>query len=340
MKLSQIITTYRQMSEQRMIFNKKTGVRLSDASLKTNIQFTVLIEGYIKKHADFDFKKYNVSTISKVGEGAVNKAYDRLSSSLKNYFESMNQDGFSTIPKNLARFKTMVTYVCEMEGINVGNLLKNVKATTIEKPVITMSAEQVEFIIKNYDQVREGCLTMLERYALQYWYVALVLNPRRSDMEAWQSGNLFQVEGATWIKYRPQKTKNSSSIEIECPVPAKVQEIFADNLQRFKKLMPKIDMTNINRMIKDIARRYEIFQNEIQVYKKGEYKTVKMCDYVHIHMARSSGMSHKLMSGWGESFVKELSGHTHDSKAFKRYVKIGIDAKARVANSYFNQLGL
>jgi integrase len=334
--LSWMTDEYERRSKEGTIYNKRTGIPLSEESLKTNIQCARLLKEYLRKYPDFNFSRYNISTFPIIGEAQVREQYSDMIHSLKKYLFSLGQDASSTIPRNLIRIKNMITYFADNYALSLGDLLADMKMCVVEKDVITLSNAQVDFILENYKSMREECTSLSQKHALDYWYVALILNPRRKDMSVWTPDNLMtDSDGVVWIKYHPHKNKNGNTVE--APVPATVAEIFRVNAERFGALLPPLD-PNINRILKSVAARYEVFQNDIQVQENGEFKRVRLCDYIHIHMLRSSGISHKLMNEWSESFVKEMSGHTHDSRAFRRYVKIQPDAKLRVASAYFDKL--
>jgi integrase len=316
------------------VYNKRTGSTLSPATIATNTQTSRMVLAFIRKYGDFDFSMYNVGTISLLGESVVRSAYATLSGNLKTFLKDAGYDETSTLPMNLSRVKGMVSHYCSLHGINIAGLLDDLKSRKMEKDVITLSNEQVDFVLRNFDGMCKNC-TPSQYQALQYWYVALILNPRVADMNKWGQNNIIERDGSYWLRYFPNKTKSSA---IEVPLPAKVMEIFSVNIQRYGKLLPPVDH-NLNRILKSIAAKYDVFQNEVHILKNGVIEKVKMCDHIHIHMMRSSGISHKLMNGWNESMVKETSGHTHDSRAFKRYVKIHSDAKMRVAEEYYRSIG-
>jgi hypothetical protein len=339
LKLSTMGKLYGTRSRAGLIFNKKTGKPLSPDSIDNNEYQARLVEIYLtqKGAIDFDFGRYNSASIAVVGKAIVKNMYNDFVASYKNFLIGRDlSDG--TMYKNMYRMKRMINYFVEASGVEIGELLSELKYPKPSKEVIVLAEEQTMFILKNYDKIRKEC-NHIERDSFDYWFVALMLNPRRKDMGLWNKDNLFEGPGGTWIRYIPNKTKGTSGRVVETMVPDTLKVIFDRNLQDYNKLMPPL-RHNLNLHLKRIAKRYDIFHNEIQILKKGKFIHIPVHKYVHIHMMRSTGISHKLTSGWGESFVKEVSGHTHDSESFKRYVKISNDAKQKVSENYYKAMGL
>jgi hypothetical protein len=330
---------FREKAENGNLYSKRTGKRLSDDTMECHVYTARLIERYVANGSPgLDIGRYNLATMGTLGKKAVKDHYDAFIAALKNFLISEDQSD-SSIFKNLYRVKFMLNHFADLHEIELGDLLKNLKYPKPKKDPVVLSNEQVEYVLRHYNIMMSECPTARQREALQYWYTALILNPRRKDLNLWDKDNLFSRNGETWIRYIPHKTKNTSGVKVEALVPATLLVIFKENIKRYGKLLPKLDH-NLNLNIKRIARRYEIFGNEIQIFKKGKFKTVKVCDYVHIHMMRGSGMTHKLENGWSELETKESSGHTYDSESFKAYVKISTQAKQKVASAYHKQLGL
>jgi hypothetical protein len=338
--LTNIHKAFKEKALNGKLYSKRTGKRLSDATHEAHVYGARLAERYLASGGpDIDIGRFNLSTMNALGKKVVKNHYEEFISGLKNFLIAEKQDD-SSIFKNLYRIKFMVNHFADLHEIELGELMKNLKYPKPKKDPVVLSNAQVEFVLKNYERMRSDCTTIRQREALDFWYTALILNPRRGDMDLWDKDNLFTGDdGLKWIRFIPHKTKNTSGVKVEALVPATLLVIFDRNIKKYGKLLPKIEH-NLNLNIKRVASRYEIFQNEIQIFKKGKFKTVKVCDYVHIHMMRGSGMTHKLENGWSELETKESSGHTYDSESFKAYVKISSQAKQKVASAYHKQLGL
>lgn len=332
--LSLILSKHESMIRNRLLTNKKTGKKLADKTLERYESVVAATTRYLKKHNDFDFSKYNLETQAVVGRDVVKAKYNEFVTSLKNFWIGEGLED-STVNAYLTGLKHVIEY--HLDGI--GANLSAMKYSVREKDVYALGEDQVCFVLNNYMEMRAYCDNVGQRHALQYWYTALILNPRKGDMNSWDKNNLVYRDSKTWIRYIPEKTRNSSATTIQILVPGKLMDIFNENLERYRKLLPPLQQT-INYHMRRLAAKYEIFRNEIQILKLGKFETVRMCDFMYIHMMRSSGISHKLMSGMAEVFVKETSGHALDSDSFKRYANLTQESKERVVGDYYKTLNL
>src|SRR5690606_16228293 len=135
-----------------------TGAKLAEDSLKTNIQVAKLVYEYLKRNSDFNFSRHNFGTFQVLGEAHVRQVYQNFIHSIKHFLESLGQDRSSTLPRNLSRIKTLITFFCESHGVPLGDLLKDLKGRSVEKDVITLSSDQVEYVIRNYQTMKSHCV--------------------------------------------------------------------------------------------------------------------------------------------------------------------------------------
>lgn len=321
--LSFITQEYRKRLDRNRIYNKKTGKPLSERTKDLMRSILSIMESYSKTD-DFNFTSFNIS------QPKSKHRYDDLVSSLKAHLSHLDNN---TTHNYLTHIKSIIKTVCHWHEIEIGYLLDNLKMSFTDKDVIILDQDQHDFIISNYDEILEGC-TNLQRQVMQYWYVALSLAPRKADMFNWRDSNLYTDEdGIMWIKYIPQKRQSSGTI-IDVPIyDDRVKAIFEENSKRFSgRLLPPIsNKTYISTVMKKIAKRYEIFHREVQIFENGQVKKKPMWELIKLHQMRATGASMKVMDGMPESIVKEYTGHTHDSKSWTRYMKVLNSSKAKYA---------
>jgi hypothetical protein len=309
------------------VTSRKSNLPLS-AATKKNISRVVEI---VKRTGiDFNFSRYNASTAH------AKPHYEQFVTSLKNAI--MQGVDNSSAWSRLCVIKSAIAYVCERHEIELGSLLKGLVIKLVEKDVVVLGHHQVEYVINNYSSIRENCRNRSERVALDYWVTALILNPRRHDMASFEKDNLYYEGGKMWIRYRPNKTKNSSRVTVNVPVPEMLAGIFNRNLLEYGRPLPPCAVNALSGIIKDIAKRIEVFQSDVQVYRRGKYVVMPQWRTLTLHQMRASGMTDKLGGGMPDAVVKAYSGHTIDSRSFRRYVNIHSEAKERFADEYFSKL--
>lgn len=311
--LSSICSEYKAKLDANQIFNKKNGKLIAYTTRKNNLCKISRLQEYLKTNPDFNFSEYNASVPKSKHH------YNTLISSLKSYFYDLDNNSLCSY---LAFVKSVIKTVCSWHDIELGSLLNDLKVNSIEKDVIILDQEQFDFVLNNYDQMYEDCKTETQRTTMQYWYAALILDPRKKDMMSWTMDNLYQQDGAWWIKYSPSKTKGSGKI-IDVPVfDGRLVKMFLTNHHRYGKLLPTIpDDSYFAPCMKIIAKRYKVFHKEVQVFKKGELVVMPMYKYIKLHQMRATGNSHKLMAGIPENIAIEFTGHVHGSRSRRRYLK-------------------
>lgn len=331
--LSWLIRAYSERMSAGAIFNGRSGKKLSPETIETKARAAKSWIEWAEKN-DFNFSRYNLSTVTAIGYSTVKSRYDKMIEDFKSWLTGRGlEDG--SIFKEVYLFKQAITFMCRGEAIELGSFLDGLKYKYKEKDVQVLSPEQTSFIVNNFRSIESECETECQRVALEFVYVGLVLNARVGDMRRWHKDNLYQDDaGNNWLKYIPNKTKNSTGVVVDYPVPAVVMEVFTRNIELYDGNLMGYWGKGCNTKIKRIFSKYTLFQNEIQIVKKGEFVKVRQCDQLHIHQMRSSGVSEKLMR-MPEALVKELTGHSHDSKAFARYVKVSNDAKLKYMSEMY-----
>jgi integrase len=204
-----------------------------------------------------------------------------------------------------------------------------------ESEVFTISEDQAAYIIKNFHAIAKES-PPLELYTLEYWVTALLLSPRYGDMLKFTEDNIvYAQDGTMWLKYLSDKTASPITV----PVPQLLKEIFLKNMKRFKgRLLYKLGNPTINQKIKVIGKRIGIFNNKVTITQARGGDVVQVTchewERLSIHKMRASAISNMLMNGMPEHIVKSFSGHTADSTAFRRYVKMSDQAKSDYYNNF------
>jgi hypothetical protein len=335
--LSSMIGEYEYRLQHSLIFNSKTGRRLASASVTTLLETCRLFRKYLESDGvNMDFDKYNIESMGYYGKSQVHSVYEKFTGTFKSFLIDRGLSEY-TIFKTVYKMKQMIRYFCEKESVELGSLLNDLKFQKVQREVEVISEEQINFILSNYHRMVRDCLTEEQKNTVDYMVIGILMAARRSDMDNWDKANLYENGGATYLKFKPQKTTNSSGVIVDVPVPPMALSIFKANLKKHSKLMPPLSQS-INKRLKAITRRYDIFHNEVQIYRKGRYVKVRQCDAIHIHQLRASGTSHRLMQKMPEAAVRDMTGHTHDSEAFARYIKVSREAKAKFADEYLGTL--
>lgn len=347
---------YKSLLEDNLIYNEKTGNPLSQESIGTYLATISVLQ---KIGVDIDFQKYNALSSRVIGMNKVHQEYEdfviRLKNALKDY--SLKKTSRVTIykktgstreysPKTLSTFVTMskkIIEVCaERVGIELPSKWKKIISVSNSKnnsDIFVLPVKHTDYIIENYNEIIEKyCYTEVQKRAMQYCFVAILLCPRKRDMSLWDKNNLIQKNGKWWLKYVPNKTKSSSRVTVEVVIPDVLAEMFQLNCDVYGKLMPPVNLININKSIRAIFSRIEMFHEEIQYMKRGQLVKAKICDVIFIHGLRATGISHKLAKNMPELVTKRYSGHTKNSQSWDRYVHVYEDSMMQAHDEYMAKL--
>lgn len=321
---------YRKLMDNKLIYSWK-GNPLSDSTTKTRKE---VINSLVALQVDFDFGKYNIATLKIFGKNNVLNKYESFGKTLKNkMFEKKWSP--NTIFKRLMIAKHVINYCCDRKGIEIPSLdyLKYNKPPK-RREIFALPVKHTDFILNNYHKILMECTNKQQQEAITYAYVIILTCARKGDVDRWTDKNIVTKEDGYWLRYMPAKTKHSSGVVVEHPIPDTVMEIFQQNIAKHKgRLMPPSDI-NANRKIRKVLAKFHIFREEIQYVKKGELHKGMLCQEIYLHGLRSTGISHKLAKGMPEHMVKMYSGHTIDSTSYDVYVKVYDDNKMEQHRKY------
>lgn len=291
---------------------------------------------YILKRGDFDFGRFNLDSESAIGKSVVVRAYDDFFEGYKSFLMKDKNLGSYTVADSVTKMKFIIKDRCEACGINITDryLAKLKYYVSGEKMVVALSQDQFEWILSNEEMIRRDnrhSSTCLQ--AIDFMIAGLLTAARIGDLTSITTNNLIKTEGGYLLSFIPNKTKSSSGVKVEVPIPNRLANIFLSNAERFGgRLLTKGNMpiSNISQSVRRVLRRYDIFQNMVQVQDSHGNIIVKpFWMAFKFHSTRASLITYLLSKGEQETVIKSISGHTADSKSFRAYTNITNTMKQR-----------
>lgn len=322
-----LMKIYKQRITDGDITNRKDGMPLSEHTVKTRSAETDRFIELAKSIKTFTFD-----------DDKTKEDYRIFVQNIKKYFVTLGLND-QTIYGYTSRLRMILAYFLDIDEIPIKmSFLRDLRWKKPSYDVIVMTEDQTRFVLQNYKAIREDC-TKKQAMALDYWVTGLILAPRKSDMAAWKEENLFKKGNGYWISYRTNKTEK----KIEVPVPDFLIDIFKRNVSMYNGyLLPQPLNTDINEKLQTIAKRYDIFHNDIVTWKKegGVSKefTMKGYEAVAIHKARATAITNMFECNASVYDVIEFSGHTKNSASLGRYVRSRDNAKLKLSNAYTDLL--
>ncbi|SFP79798.1 tyrosine-type recombinase/integrase [Parafilimonas terrae] len=229
------------------------------------------------------------------------------------------------VGQNIKIIRSFYNWCIYEKGINSGFFHKKFYALHEEPPILTLSIDQLNFLIFN-EAFNQQLNPHLQK-AKDIFIIGCVTALRISDIKRLRQHHIIRRDGATYLNITSQKTGYESLIKL----PGFATAILEKYKCKQKLLLPVPILCRFNLRIKEIcalagwtwpvSKQRKKGSKTIELKPPGN-KPYRFCDLVSSHTMRRTCITNMLISGMPEHIVKKISGHTTDSKSFYRYVEI------------------
>jgi integrase len=238
-------------------------------------------------------------------------------------------------------------YLNKELGIHTGDFYKSFHVCKEEVPIITLLPEQLKFLIN--DKAFEDKLTASLLKTKNIFVFGCTVALRVSDLFAIKFTDIEQRVDAFYL---PVKTiKTGTVVRIKLPEYAMaIVNRFKEKAKGRKAIFPPIPRTRFNNHLKLIAEAAQWIGEVGKLRtKRGvaveavfgrSNKKYRFCDLVSSHIMRRTAITTMLMLGMKEHVVKQISGHSNDSKSFYRYVNLVQSYMDNEMDAVFNKLAM
>lgn len=172
--------------------------------------------------------------------------------------------------------------------------------------------------------------TKQESWGLRYLTAEFLTSARYSDLSKLNQSNIHIQNGQEYLVYFQSKTGKRVSI----PITPLLKSQFSET----GNLLPKIPYSSLCRYIKQVYKKAG-FDRDIKSTKmvNGEIVEVFAKEYEVFgsHRMRASAITGLLQKGLTELEVKQISGHSKNSRSFSRYVE---HSQNHIDNKYLNAM--
>jgi site-specific recombinase XerD len=241
--------------------------------------------------------------------------------------------------------RVFFNYINKDLGIATGDFYKSFYVCKEEVPIITLMPEQLQFLINDTTFHDKLTASLLKTKHIFVFGCTVAL--RVSDLFAIK---FTDIEKRADAYYLPVKTiKTSTVVRIKLPDYAiAIVEHFKTTAKKRKTIFPPIPRTRFNDQLKAIAEAAD-WTSEVgklrtrrglsveDTFGAGK-KKYRFCDLVSSHIMRRTAITTMLMLGMKEHVVKQISGHSNDSKSFYRYVNLVQSYLDNEMDEVFNKL--
>jgi integrase len=227
---------------------------------------------------------------------------------------------------NIKIIRTFFNYLKNDKDLSTGDFQQFFYVRKEEIEIFVLSPEQLKFLI--HDKKFEQTLIPSHRRIKDIFVFGCATGLRYSDVFLLTNKNFEKKAGEWYLKIKSQKTKTFSFIKLSA---------FAVTIyQRYQPKSSKtsvfgqICLSNFNKGLKKLGE-HAGFIAPVEVSREKQGKIHKLtqktddsknrfCDIMSSHMMRRTAITTLLILGMPEHLVRKISGHSHASSSFNRYV--------------------
>lgn len=265
-----------------------------------------------------------------------NKLNKRELLSEKNYWKKFYQkftDYFykkgchdNYVGANMKIFRVFFNYLKNDKDFATGDFQRLFYVRKEEIDILVLSPNQLKFLI--HDVEFDTSLTPAQRKIKDIFVFGCTTGLRYSDVYLLTRKNFEEVQGEWYLKIKAKKTKTYSTVKL----PGYAISIVNKYISKSSKVpvFGKITLFNFNKNLKVIGEKAN-FVTPIHITREklGKAQNLKkstankqdrFCDKMSSHMMRRTAITTLLILGMPEHLVRKISGHSHTSSSFNRYV--------------------
>lgn len=230
------------------------------------------------------------------------------------------------VGSNIKIIRAFFNYLKNDKDISTGNFQRFFYVRKEEVEIFVLSPEQLKFLI--HDKEFEQILIPKLRRIKDIFVFGCTTGLRYSDVFLLTNKNFEKMESDWYLKLKSQKTKTFSFIKLSPYAVTIYQKYRPENSKA--TVFSHTGLSDFNKSLKLIGEQAG-FTAPIEVSREKQGKTHKLtkktddsnnrfCDKMSSHMMRRTSITTLLILGMPEHLVRKISGHSHASSSFNRYV--------------------
>lgn len=321
---------------------KKNGERIKQASVNNyKYVYRNLIE--FEEATGFELRICDASRLTK-REYLTEKNYWKKF--YKKFTDYLYKKGCydNYVGQNVKVIRTFFNYLKNDKDFATGDFQRLFYVRKEEVDILVLSPDQLKFLIHNTEF--ESRLTPGLKRIKDIFIFGCTTGLRYSDIFLLTNKN-FEYQGDSWyLKIKSKKTKTYSFIKL----PEYGAKIYLKHRPRSvkKPIFDPLSLFNFNKSLKRLGALAEFTQpvnwHREQLGRVKGLKTaengniIRFCDKMSSHMMRRTAITTLLILGMPEHLVRKISGHSHGSASFNRYVHYAQSYIDKEINKVYSQL--
>jgi hypothetical protein len=318
---------------EKFIRDMKSGKRLNKRGGKIrtgtidNYGYTLK---YLRLYEDIYEKQLRIRIATKLSlkERVVEKRYWQkfyLDFTALAYKNGCFDNYVGRLVKNL---KVFFRYLQDELCLDIGNFFTDFQVVSEDVDIIIVEPERLKRLI--YDTEFEASLSPTLQHVKDLFVIGCTVALRYGDLSKLKWSQIIQLNGNQYLVTRSEKTDTTSRIKL--PVYAiNILEKYRSHKIKRGQIFPYTSMAWFDKCIKrlieqagwteEVGKMRKVRGISRQIKREGG-KVFRFCDLATSHLMRRTAITTMLMNGVPESVIKQVSGHSGDSKSFVRYVKL------------------
>nr|WP_321234638.1 tyrosine-type recombinase/integrase [uncultured Psychroserpens sp.] len=299
---------------------KKNGEKITKGSIN-NYRYTYKNLEQFTETTGFELRICDANKLNKRERLSEKNYWKKF---YKKYTEHLYKKGCydNYVGANIKHLRTFFNYLKRDKDINTGDyqLLFYVRKEAVD--ILVLSPEQLKFLI--HDMEFHNSLSPAMKRIKDVFVFGCTTGLRYSDIFQLTNKNFEKQNNEWYLKLKSQKTKTYSFIKL----PNYAVEIYKtyQSTSNKAKVFKQVTLFIFNRSLKQIGEQAG-FIDPIEMSRERQGKTkqihgkqLRFCDKMSSHMMRRTAITTLLILGMPEHLVRKISGHSHSSSSFNRYV--------------------
>lgn len=305
---------------------QKNGKRVRKSSIEPYLWLRKLLHDF-SNIKQFPLRVSNINHLKKREILAEKKYWSQFYKSFTEYLYTDLNCFDNYVGSNIVRLRAFFNHLQEHTSINPGNFHKEFYTFNEEISIVTLLPEQLNYLI--YNKEFEVNLPDHLKKTKDVFVFGCTVALRFSDIFRISQSNIETINNKYYLNVNSQKTNTFTRVRL----PEYAVEIIKKRHPSKKNIFEPISKAQFNKNVKSLIEKANWVAPttksrtkrgiQVPIYKNQNTKEeYRFCDLITSHTMRRTAITTMLCLKMPENLVRQISGHSPNSKEFFKYVKL------------------